>query len=167
MGSDVGTALSIMRGKKTGGPATPLEFNRLKLALQAWLSGRPFCDIERALGVEEADLGKCLRSRDLVLKLASRPLYLIIGAVAESPGPLCAARTAAPNPAVLEILPFAFRKGFDTPDKVAFAQLRTKIRSRVELHQAFVQQVGQPMDPGARICRCFALLSMRLAFQQP
>jgi hypothetical protein len=63
LGNDAGTALYVMRGTKTGGDPTAAEFECLKSGLQAWLSGRPICDIERALGVEPEDLGKCLRAR--------------------------------------------------------------------------------------------------------
>jgi ATP-dependent RNA helicase HelY len=147
LGNDAGTALYVMRGTKTGGDPTAAEFECLKSGLQAWLSGRPICDIERALGVEPEDLGKCLRARDLLLKLASRPLYLVISAVAEIARSLCERRgVPIPTPALLEILPVAFRKGFDTPDKVAFAQARTKIRSRVELHNAFAREIGAPLN---------------------
>ena len=147
LGNDVGVALYIMRGKKTGGAPTREEFAQLKAGMRAWLSGRAFCDIERALGVAESKLGACLRARDLALKLASRSLYLIVASVAEATRVVLARNpTVRSQPSISETLPVAFRKGLDAPDKVAFAKLRPKIRSRVLLHQAFAREVGEPVE---------------------
>jgi hypothetical protein len=70
LGSDAQTALYVMRGKQSGGPATDAEFAHLKAGLRAWLTGLPMRDVEAALGVGADDLGHCLRARDLALKLA-------------------------------------------------------------------------------------------------
>lgn len=168
IGADEGTVLYVMRGKKSGGPPTAQEFQKLKAGFKAWLTGRPFCDIERALGVPEAKLGKCMRSRDLALKVAARSFYLVIASVAEAARVVLELHpTAAPQSAILETLPIAFRKGIDTPDKVAFSQLRTKIRSRVLLHKAFAEEVGQPDNlVGMDYDTVKAHLNARLAFSE-
>ncbi|MFT0877728.1 DEAD/DEAH box helicase [Rhodopseudomonas sp. G2_2311] len=145
LGHDVGLALYVMRGKKTGGPASSEEFARLKSGFRAWLRGAPFCDIERALDVPERRIGKCLRARDLALKLAGRTFYLLIASVAEVARTVSArSPLIAVQHAVFETLPVALRKGLDTPDKVAFAKLNSKTRSRVRIHQRFANEVGQP-----------------------
>lgn len=46
------------------------------------------------------------------------------------------------NPAVLEILAYAIRRGLDSPEKVAFAYRTPNARSRVLLHRAFAEKVG-------------------------
>jgi hypothetical protein len=84
MGDDIQTALYVMRGKKTGGEPTAVEFDRLKLGMRAWLTGRPFCEIERSLGAKEPRIRHCPRGRDLALKLATGNPYLIIAAIAET-----------------------------------------------------------------------------------
>jgi ATP-dependent RNA helicase HelY len=166
LGNDADTVLYVMRGKKTGGPPSDAEFDRLKDGLRAWLSGQPFCDIERALSVEERKIKRCARTRDLVLKLASRSLYLIIAATAEAARVVIQRNGAvAANPSLFEALPAAFRKGFDTVDKVAFAQARPHIRSRVLAHRAFTQEIGAPMDlVGRSYLDVVDLVNMRLAF---
>jgi ATP-dependent RNA helicase HelY len=147
------------------GPATDAEFAHLKAGLRAWLAGLPMRDVEAALGVGADDLGHCLRA-NLALKLASRSLYLVISSVAEAVGVILA-RHGRPvrQPAILETLAYAIRRGLDHPDKIAFAHLRPTIRSRVLLHAAFARDVGAPtvLD-----CQDFqevrANLSARLAF---
>jgi len=48
----------------------------------------------------------------------------------------------AANPAVLEILAYAIRRGLDSPEKVAFAYRTPSARSRVVLHRAFAEKFG-------------------------
>jgi hypothetical protein len=52
----------------------------------------------------------------------------------------------APQPAVLETLAVAIRKGLDTPDKIAFAYRRPTVRSRVLIHRSFSELLGAPAD---------------------
>ena len=158
--------LYVMRGKKSGPPPTAGELQLLKAGLRAWLAGSPLCDVERALGVDEEDIGSSPRSRDLALKLANRSLYLIVAAVAEAARVVLSRNPGtAFQPAVLETLPIAFRKGLDAPDKVAFAAIETQLRSRVVIHRTFAQRLGAPV---ALHGRDFAAIkddvSMRLAF---
>lgn len=85
----------------------------------------------------------CARARDLVLKLANRRLYLIAAAIAElAQEKLAALGTPAVNPAVLEILPIAVRRGWNTPEKAAFAHRHPAIRGRVAAHRAFEVRLG-------------------------
>src|SRR6516225_10368480 len=78
--------------------------------------------MEAALGVAPQKIRHCPRSRDLVLKLANRSLYLVAASMAEVARVTYAGLgVTAPQPAVLETLPVAIRKGLDTPDKIAFA----------------------------------------------
>jgi hypothetical protein len=145
LGSDADTVLYVMRGKKSGGPATDAEFVRLKDGFRAWLSGLPMRDIEAALGVDVNHIGHCPRARDLALKLASRSLYLVVAALAEAVRVVLARHgRQVRSPAILETLPYAIRRGLDHPDKIAFAQLRPTIRSRVLIHTAFARDAGAP-----------------------
>ena len=74
---------AVVRGKKTGGDLTGDEFQLLRLGLHAWVTGQPLQDIELALGVAPRKVACCPRSRDLVLKIVNRQLYMISAALAE------------------------------------------------------------------------------------
>jgi len=146
LGEDAETVNYVVRGKKKGGPPTDGEFELLKVALRAWLTGLPLQEIETALGVPNNKLKCCPRARDLVLKLANRSLYLIGASMVEiARSVLTAQGLVAPQPAVLETLPVAIRKGLDTPDKVAFAYCRPSVRSRVLMHTNFAATIGEPI----------------------
>jgi hypothetical protein len=143
---DANTALYVMRGSKTGGPLIEQEFNRFKFALRLWLQGRPYVEIERVLGATPATIKYCPRARDLILKLTNRRLYLILSAVAAVANQVYEVNAShAPQPAVLETLAVAVRKGFDTPDKVAYDHIQQTIRSRVMLHAAFSERFETPL----------------------
>jgi ATP-dependent RNA helicase HelY len=146
MESDVSTALYVMRGSKQGGPLTNQEFAKLRAAMRLWLSGRPYSEIEVALGATAAEIKNCPRTRDLILKLANRRLYLIFSSVAEIAKQIySAADIAVPQMSVLETLAVAIRKGFDTPDKVAYDHIQRTIRSRVVAHASFANAFPTPL----------------------
>jgi ATP-dependent RNA helicase HelY len=145
LGQEASTLTYVVSGKKTGGPTKAREFEKLKLGLRSWLAGKPFCEIEQALGVPKNRLGCCPRARDLVLKLANRNFYLIASAISEIARSLAIKNSlVVPQPSVLETFGAAMRKGLDSPRKVAFAHLRPKIRSRVAVHSTFHRILGQP-----------------------
>ncbi|WP_333606019.1 DEAD/DEAH box helicase [Novosphingobium sp.] len=142
-GSAVETVKAVTRGKKTGGDSTAAEMELLKTALAAWLKGEPFYRIETSLGVPAAKIGVCKRTRDLINRIANRQLYMVAAAAAEViRQTLTAKEKVAANPAVLEILAYAIRRGLDSPEKVAFAYRTPSARSRVLLHRAFAETVG-------------------------
>jgi ATP-dependent RNA helicase HelY len=137
-GADIETVKAVTRGKKTGGDTTDAELALMKPALRAWLTGEPFTSIEAALGVTQAKIKTCKRSRDFVLRLMNRRFYMIAGALtALVQHALQEAEKVSANPAALEILSIAIRKGLDSPDKVAFAHRKTALRSRVAIHRAY------------------------------
>jgi hypothetical protein len=146
-GGDVETVKAVTRGKKTGGDSTDAEMVLLKPALRAWLTGAPFALIEAALGVTQAKIKTCRRSRDFVLRLMNRRFYMITGALtALVQYALQEAEKVSANPAALEILSVAIRKGLDSPDKVAFAHRSTTIRSRVVMHRAYAERIPNRQD---------------------
>jgi ATP-dependent RNA helicase HelY len=147
LGDDADIVNYVVRGKKSGGPPTAAEFTLLKAGLNAWVTGRSFHEIELALGVAANNVKRCQRARDLVLKLANRSLYLIASSLVEVAKLVLAAQGVnPPQPAVLEILAVAIRKGLDTPDKIAFAYRRPNLRSRVLIHRSFTELLGAPGD---------------------
>jgi hypothetical protein len=166
MERDASTALYVMRGSKTGGSLTGPEFDRFKLALRLWLQGRPFVDLERALGATGDTIKSCPRARDLVLKLANRRLYLIMSAVAAIANHIYETNgLPPPQPAVLEVLAVGVRKGFDTPDKIAYDHIQQTIRSRVMLHAAYSERFATPLTlEGQSYEVVLDQVSARLAF---
>lgn len=143
IGNEAKTAMYVMRGSQKGGALTEAEFLRLKESLRLWLRGRPFCEIEVALGATDQQIKHCPRARDLVLKLANRSFYLILSAVVELAKLAYSQQDLPiPQPAVLETLAVAFRKGIDKPEKVAFENLNKNFRSRVLMHTAFENSMG-------------------------
>lgn len=146
-GPDVDTIKAITRGKKSGGDSTVGELALLKPALRAWLTGATFASIEAALGETPERIGACKRTRDFVLHVINRRLYMIAGALsALVQHALMEAGRVSANPAALEVLAIAVRKGLDSPEKVAFAHISPSIRSRVVLHRTYVQQVPNRPD---------------------
>lgn len=142
-GPAVETVKAVTRGKKTGGESSAAEMALLKTALAAWLKGEPFDQIEASLGVPSAKIGVCKRTRDLINQIANRQLYMVAAAASEVIRQTLAAKEkVTANPAVLEILAYAIRRGLDSPEKVAFAYRTPNVRSRVLLHRAFAEKVG-------------------------
>lgn len=142
-GSAVETVKAVTRGVKSEEASTEEEMQLLKTGLAAWLTGQPFNEIEKALGVSTAKVGVCKRARDLINQVANRQLYMIASAASEViRQTLAAQERVAENPAVLEILSYAIRRGLDTPEKVAFAYRTPSARSRVLIHRAFAERVG-------------------------
>ncbi|MAH70235.1 MAG: hypothetical protein G4V63_32495 [Candidatus Afipia apatlaquensis] len=134
-------------GTKQGSPPTNAEFDRLANALLFWLGGRPYREIELELGTDSAKLECCWRARDLVLKLANRRLYLILSAIGGTASQLYISRgVSPPQPSVLETLAVAIRKGFDTPQKVAYDQVSKIKRPRIGVHINFAQDVPKPPE---------------------
>lgn len=111
----------------------------------AWLSGQPLCEIETALGGNSDKISQltCLRARRLVTSIVPMGLTFITGIVARTAEEITeiAESTVIPH-SVLECLPTAVRRGFDSPLKLAFAEIRTGILSRVQTHNAFAEIVG-------------------------
>jgi ATP-dependent RNA helicase HelY len=142
-GPAVDTVKAVTRGKKTGGDSTATEMALLKTALAAWLKGEPFSRIEASLGVPADKIGVCKRTRDLINQIANRQLYMVAAAASEVIRQTLAVKErVTPNPAVLEILAYAIRRGLDSPEKVAFAYRTSNARSRVLLHRAFAEKFG-------------------------
>jgi hypothetical protein len=165
-GTDVETVKAVTRGKKTGGDCTDAELLLLKQALHAWLTGAPFASIEAALGVPPAKIKTCKRSRDFVLRLMNRRFYMIAGALtALVQHAYQEAAKVSPNPAALDILSVAIRKGLDSPDKVAFAHRKTGLRSRVAVHRSYRELMPNRTDQvGADFQTVLRSIDAHLAF---
>jgi hypothetical protein len=166
LGDDADIVNYVVRGKKRGGPPSAAEFALLGAGLKAWVTGHSFLEIELALGVAPNKVKCCPRARDLVLKLANRSVYLIATSLVEVAKLVLAAQGVnPPQPAVLETLAVAVRKGLDTPDKIAFAYRRPTLRSRVLIHRGFMELLGAPTNTaGLDYATVLAHTTARIAF---
>lgn len=125
---------------------------RLRPGLRAWLAGDPLCAIEAALGSDITTSKHRLlpRARRLVTALVPMGLSFIAGLVSRTAMevPEIGEINATPR-AVIETLPAAVRRGFDTPAKLAFDELKKGLLSRVQTHRVFAETVVQEPMFGA------------------
>jgi hypothetical protein len=133
----------------------------------AWLSGEPICNIERALGGDPVTSAECTRARRLITSVVPLGLTFVMGLVAstakEVPGVLDGSLTPR---SVIESLPTAVRRGFDSPLKLAFAEARSGLLlTRVQVHKAYELEVDQNVtvesteDYGAIVTRIRDILA--------
>jgi len=139
------TALLGAVGRKGKEPLSADVLRELLPGVLAWLSGQTLREIETALGgnPDESSQRTCLRARRVVTSIVPMGLTFIAGLVARTAEEIAeiAESTVIPH-SVLECLPTAVRRGFDSPSKLAFAEIRTGLLSRVQTHNAFAEVVG-------------------------
>jgi hypothetical protein len=134
-------------GRRMDSALTKEAIAELLPGVHAWLSGKPLRKIESALGgVPDAD-AECPRARHLVTNIVPLGLSFVIGLVAGTAKemPEIAEGGATPR-SVLDCLSTAVRRGFDTPSKLAFAEIRKGLFSRVQYHRAFAAEVGHELE---------------------
>ena len=134
--------------------------------LLAWLSGQSLREIEFALGGNPGEGAQrtCPRARRLVTNLVPMGLTFVAGLVARTAEEIAeiSESTVIPH-SVLECLPTAVRRGFDSPSKLAFAEIRTGLLSRVQTHQAFAEVIGA--EPEIEVTMDYGTLVARLRKQ--
>jgi hypothetical protein len=127
-------------------PLSADALQRLRPGVLAWIKGEPMNVVEKELGGNLATAaGKlCPRARTLATNIAPLGLSFIAGLVARAAKDAVATGdVSGTSAAFTDCLATAVRRGFDSPEKVAFAELRTGILSRVNMHEAFAAQVGE------------------------
>lgn len=123
-----------------------------------WIFGQPLREIEIALGgnPDKDSLRTCPRARRLVTSIIPMGMTFVTGLVARTADEIreLTDSTVIPH-SVIECLPTAVRRGFDSPSKLAFAEINTGLLSRVQTHQAYAELVKEEpeieatMDYGA------------------
>jgi len=125
-----------------------LEASTLRLlepAVVAWVNGEPLNAIERILK-GDPDSGKSTqlllpRARSLTSSFIVRGLSFIAGVVARMVVELEIEPAAEDDVlSVINGLSAAIRRGFDSPEKLAFANRHPEVLGRVELHRRFVAE---------------------------
>ncbi len=134
-------------GAKMDSALTPEIIGELLPGVIAWLAGKPLRDIESELGGDPTKKLECPRARHLVAGVVPLGLTFLIGLVAGAAREITEIADGSVVPrSVIDCLPTAVRRGFDTPAKLAFADVRKGLFSRVQFHKAFAVEVGDSME---------------------
>lgn len=134
-------------GRKMDSALTKQAIRELLPGVLAWLAGEPLREIERALGGDPQDRSECPRARYLVTGVVPMGLTFVVGLVVETAREVSEIAGGSTTPrSIMDCLPTAVRRGFDTPSKLAFADLRKGLLSRVQYHRAFVEEIGESLD---------------------
>ena len=117
----------------------------IKALLDAWMAGKPLCDLERAIGTAEKDIKTCETARHFAVRLAADLAF-----VAGLPARVLAAKALAAGeepiiPITLLTLSGVVRKGCTSAELLANA-VHLKDRSRPAARAAFtkIQPLIQP-----------------------
>jgi hypothetical protein len=146
VGRERGAILGAV-GRKVDSEFSPQVIGELLPGVLAWLSGEPLCVIERALSGDPQSHPECPRARRLVTGIVPLSLTFVMGLVARTAQETVEIADGRATPrSVIESLPTAIRRGFDTPSKLAFAEARKGLLSRVQVHRAFATEVGKELD---------------------
>lgn len=133
-------------GSKKSEPLTADTLRGLKPGIRAWLRGEPLCEIERALGGDPSKSGKnasCPRARHLVSQLVPLSLSFAAGLVARTAREIPAVVDGTATPvSVIDCLSAAVRRGFDSPNKLAYSDIKRDFLSRVQTHLAYATDLG-------------------------
>lgn len=134
-------------GLKKDGPLTADAVRGLEAGILAWLAGEPLCEIERRLGGDPEKKLICPQARELVSQVIPLSFSFAAGLVSRTASEIeeIADGTAA-SIAITECLATGIRRGFDTPNKLAFADIKRSFISRVQAHEAFAQVVAHPPE---------------------
>lgn len=139
---DVEKSAVIAAGKKADSPITDAVLDTLLTGIAAWIGGKPLNEIQRALGgnpdgkPESSKL--CLRARELIATFIPRGLSFAVGVVARMAEELDATSSQSSlDLELLQSLASAVRRGFDTVEKLQFANSNRDVLGRVKLHRFY------------------------------
>lgn len=139
---EVNGAIRGACGLKKDGETTAQELGFILPGLLAWIEGSPLREIELALhGDPDGDSATkrvCPRARELVGTAIPRGLSFVVGLVSHVASEMQVFDSQSTiSREVVESLATAVRRGFKSPEQVAFAVENPTIRSRVQVHTLF------------------------------
>jgi hypothetical protein len=142
--ADVGSNICTMLGKSAKIGVKSGDFVKLLPALKAWVTGKTIREIEIALeGTRDSSSERqriCPRTRELLGALIPRGLSFTLGLISKVMKDLEMSDTHPDiDMHLVEILAAAVRKGYDSPEKLAYASQHKSILSPVQMHAAFAQ----------------------------
>lgn len=162
LGREQGTILGAV-GRKAKEPFSADVIRDLLPGVLAWITGQPLRAIEIALGgnPDEDNERACPRARRLVTNIVPMGLTFISGLVARLLEEVAEIDEDSKIPrSVIECLPTAVRRGFDSPLKLAFADVNASLLSRVQTHKTFTEVIG--VEPEIEVAIDFGTLVARL-----
>ncbi|UIK20643.1 hypothetical protein [Rhizobium leguminosarum] len=135
------------RARRLVFPLAAAVLEILQPGIEAWISGKPVNEIQRALGGNPNGTPEsskmCLRARELITTFIPRGLSFVIGVVARMAEELDADKSQPLlDLELLQSLSGAVRRGFDTVGKLQFANGRREILGRVQLHRLYEETYG-------------------------
>lgn len=141
---DVKRSVLGATGKSKNGELTGTALKAILPGLLAWIAGVPISDIERELGGDpDSDTETrrvCPRARELIGTVIPRGVSFVMGLVSHVVGDADVFEGQEDlDPSLVDILGTAVRRGFDAPEKIAFAGEYPGLLSRVQIHQAWLQ----------------------------
>lgn len=139
---DVSRSMCTVAGKSANTLVDAEMLDILVPGLKGWISGKPLNEIETSLGGDpngKTDaLKMCPRARELISTFIPRGLSFIIGVVARMAEELdLTSNQEELDESLLRSLSAAIRRGFDSVEKLEFANNHKEILSRVQLHKRF------------------------------
>lgn len=139
---DVKRAVLGACGGKKDDELTAKELQLILPGLIAWIEGKPLAVVERELGgdpdSDSPNKQVCPRARELVGTVLQRGFSFIMGLVShviEDADPFGAQEALSRQ--LVECLGAAVRRGFDSPEKISFANENPGILSRVQVHEQY------------------------------
>jgi superfamily II DNA/RNA helicase len=143
---DVQPGLLGACGRRKADELTGDVLREIQPGLLAWLRGAPLRDIEIALGGSPdatSDTKRtCPRARALVASVIPRGFAFVLGLVShviERVDPYDQQQDISSD--LVGVLGAAMRKGFDSPEKLHFANDNPQILSRVQAHREWTDQL--------------------------
>jgi len=142
---DVRSSVLAATGRRKGGPFTNEALIDITPGIISWISGKPICEIEIALGgnpeSNNVTAKVCPRSRELISSVLPRGLSFLMGLITRVVSDIDPYEDQEGLTAeLIDSLSPAVRLGYDTPEKLAFSLRHPEILSRVCMHQEFVNQ---------------------------
>ena len=142
---EVQSSMLTAIGQRSGAAIDSSALSAILPGVSSWLEGKPINAIELALGGDPEGLSDsakmCMRARELVSTFIPRGLAFVIGVVARMAEELnLPALQAGVETKLIQSLSAAVRKGFDSVDKLEFANSHREILGRVAAHLSFAEE---------------------------
>ncbi|CAM4472668.1 hypothetical protein U9M73_14485 [Paenibacillus phoenicis] len=142
---DVHRSALVATGRTSTSPLDGAVLSSLLPGIKGWINGRPLNELESLLGGNPegtTDTAKmCLRARELISTFIPRGLSFIMMVVSRMVEELDLYTIQEDlEKSLVNSLSIATRKGFDSLDKIEFANARKNIYGRVQLHKLYEEK---------------------------
>jgi superfamily II DNA/RNA helicase len=147
---DVHRSAALAVGKTATSPLDPAVLDVLAVGVKGWICGLPLNEIEIKLGGNPngklATEKACPQARELISTFIPRGLCFVMGVVSRMAEDLgVALEQDSLDETLLKSISAAVRSGYDTVEKLEFANAHKEILGRVQLHRLY-HQAGLAFD---------------------